>query len=387
MHLKTTKPAIHVNTASGFSVKQKPLAAVTEGDLIARPQPMCSWVHPAAASLQFPWITDTVKEHSSLTFDYPVRWRPPCFCPWRCLHFPSPVSLLLLSSLLNQSLPFQCLLHLCYTLLWADWRCSWWEHPLGCFLSPSGPFPSRTPCCIPRARLALVQCGHETYSVQAMSCAGSPELIQLHHSSQHTTKTRNKIQKASLPFCTRLTGKAGRNGRIPFHACLGKVGIYQFCLSYSPPSCPAGFPFSCAHDFGPPGTEFVLWKQNKAKRNLDMDQLRFMTVSHFLAGTCYGSGLQITQIPHVFTGSSWGYSQLFPTPLYYSARAKILCSALMSPLPIFTKYFLNLYSHQAFLLFCGIFSNGLLNLPHLFHATPQLEGYHTFSCINPISPL
>lgn len=28
-----------------------------------------------------------------------------------------------------------------------------------------------------------------------------------------------------------------------------------------------------------------------------MDQLRFMIISHFLAGTCYGSGLQITQIP------------------------------------------------------------------------------------------
>lgn len=56
-----------------------------------------------------------------------------------------------------------------------------------------------------------------------------------------------------------------------------------------------------------------------------MDQLRYMTVSHFLAGTCYGSGLQITQIPQVSTASSWDYSQLFPTPVYYNATVKILC--------------------------------------------------------------
>lgn len=98
-------------------------------------------------------------------------------------------------------------------------------------------------------------------------------------------------------------------------------------------------------------------------------------------------GLQITQIPLVSTASSWGYSQLLPTPVDYNTTAKILCSALTSPLPIFTNYFLNLYSHQAFLLFCCIFPNGLLNLPDLFHATPQLEGYPTFSCINHSSPI
>lgn len=32
---------------------------------------------------------------------------------------------------------------------------------------------------------------------------------------------------------------------------------------HSPPSCPAGFPFSCAHDFGPPGTESVFWKEGE----------------------------------------------------------------------------------------------------------------------------
>lgn len=70
-----------------------------------------------------------------------------------------------------------------------------------------------------------------------------------------------------------------------------------------------------------------LYSENKT-RNPNMDQLRFMTVSHFLAGTCYGSGLQTTQIPQVSTASSWGYSQLFPTPVYYNATAKILFSAL-----------------------------------------------------------
>lgn len=69
------------------------------------------------------------------------------------------------------------------------------------------------------------------------------------------------------------------------------------------------------------------------------------------------------------------------------SKNPLLCSALMSPLPIFTNCFLNLHSHQAFLLFCCIFPNGVLNLPDLFHATPQLEDYPTFSSINHSSPL
>ena len=60
MHLKTTELPIHVNTASAFSVKQKPLAAVTEGDLIARPEPMCRRVHPAAAALPLPPTDATI---------------------------------------------------------------------------------------------------------------------------------------------------------------------------------------------------------------------------------------------------------------------------------------------------------------------------------------
>lgn len=178
---------------------------------------MCRWVHPAAAPLQFPWIIDTVQEHSGLISDYPVGWRSPC--SWRCLHFSSPMSLLS-PPLLNQSLPYFSV------------YCTFVTHCSGltrdahnggqCFLSPSEPSPSITPCCIPRAWFALVQCGHESHSVQAISFAGSPELIQLHHSSQHTTQTGNRAQKASLPFCTRLTGKAGRNGVHPISCLSGK---------------------------------------------------------------------------------------------------------------------------------------------------------------------
>lgn len=112
-----------------------------------------------------------------------------------------------------------CLLHLYYTLLWADWRLSWRGKR---FLSLAEPPPPKTSCCISRAWFALVQCSHETCSVQAMSCTGSPELIQLYHSSQHTTQTENRTQKASLPFCTRLTGRAGRNGVHPISCLSGK---------------------------------------------------------------------------------------------------------------------------------------------------------------------
>lgn len=123
--------------------------------------------------------------------------------------------------------------------------------------------------------------------------------FKLHHSSRLesiTPQTGNRTQNHSRS-ASDWQGGQEEIELTPPHACLGKAATYQFCSSYSPPSCPAGFPFSCAHDFGPPGTEFVLWKQNKAKRNPNMDQLRFMIISHFLAGTCYGSGLQITQIP------------------------------------------------------------------------------------------
>lgn len=68
-------------------------------------------------------------------------------------------------------------------------------------------------------------------------------------------------QDRCAPFCTSLD-REGRKKWSPPHL----MPVYEkqahtqlhFCSSYSPPSCPAGFPFSCAHDFGPPGTEFVL---------------------------------------------------------------------------------------------------------------------------------
>lgn len=99
------------------------------------------------------------------------------------------------------------------------------------------------------------------------------ELTQLHHSSQQTMQIQNRTHAASL-HCnqhscvllgTSLDRRAERNGVHP-NSCLREACIQlPFCWSYSPPSSPAGFPFSCAHDFGPPGTEFVLWKKNKVK--------------------------------------------------------------------------------------------------------------------------
>lgn len=92
------------------------------------------------------------------------------------------------------------------------------------------------------------------------------------------------------PFCTSLNREGRKKWRPPHLTPVWEKRAhtqFHFCLSNSPPSCPAGFPFSCAHDFGPPGTEFVLWKENRTQKTpMLTDQWNLMTVSHFLASTC-----------------------------------------------------------------------------------------------------
>lgn len=97
-------------------------------------------------------------------------------------------------------------------------------------------------------------------------------------------------------------------------------------------------------------------------------------------------------IPQVSPDSSWGSSQLFPTPVYNNATAKILLSAmpLISLLLIFS-YFLKFLAFL-FLIKLSLTSVAFsqmvpLNLLDLFHATPQLECHSAFSCINHSSPL
>lgn len=101
-------------------------------------------------------------------------------------------------------------------------------------------------------------------------------------------------------------------------------------------------------------------------------------------------------IPQVSPDSSWGSSQLFPTPVYNNATAKILLSAmpLISLLPIFSYFFNYFLKFLAFLFLIKLsltsvaFSQMVpLNLLDLFHATPQLERHSAFSCIIHSSPL
>lgn len=204
-----------------------------------------------------------------LTFDHLIRWSFPCY--W--LEMPTcPVSDV--SSSFFSPKPIPPLFHSVFcTLLWADRRCLWGAK---LFSSPSKPSAPRTPCRFPNAWNILLQDGDETRSVQAVSCTGRPEQMQLHHSSQHTTQIENKTHMASLhcnedscvPFCTSLDREGRKKWSPPLLMAVWEKQAHtqlHFCLSYSPPSCPAGFPFSCAHDFGPPGTEFVLWKQNKTQ--------------------------------------------------------------------------------------------------------------------------
>lgn len=159
-----------------------------------------------------------------------------------------------------------------------------------------------------------------------MSCTGSPELIQLHHSSQHTTQTENRTQKASTPILHQAD-REGRKKWSPPHLMsvwekqAHTISVYHTHHLLVLLAFHSAVPMTLVH------LALNLYSENKT-RNPNTDQLRFMTVSHFLAGTCYGSGLQTTQIPQVSTASSWGYSQLFPTPVYYNATAKILFSAL-----------------------------------------------------------
>lgn len=128
---------------------------------------------------------------------------------------------------------------------------------------------------LPSIWIILVSDGDGTHSVQAVSCTGRSESMQLHHSDKTLQRLKKKKthmasvhcnQDRCVPFCTSLD-REGRKKWSPPHL----MPVYEkqahtqlhFCSSYSPPSCPAGFPFSCAHDFGPPGTEFVLWKHKK----------------------------------------------------------------------------------------------------------------------------
>lgn len=147
-----------------------------------------------------------------------------------------------------------------------------------CFPSPSKLSPPRTPCCFPSAWIILVQDGNGAHSAEALSCTGRREQMQLPHSSQNTTQTENKTHMASkhcnqdscVPFHTSLDREDRKKQRTPHLMLVWEKQAHtqlHSCLSYSPPSCPAGFPFSCAHDFGPPGTEFVLWNQNRTQKN------------------------------------------------------------------------------------------------------------------------
>lgn len=225
-------------------------------------------------------------------------WRPPCYSPWRCLQFPSPFCF--------SSKPIPPLFHCVYCTFVTHcsaliWRCSWWGQM---FPFSFRIFPSQN--CLPHPKSMICSgsmwpwdtfcsshvSGWQPWSDSSCTIPAEWNPSHYHPLPQSGNRTQNHSRSASD-----WQGGQEEIELTPPHACLGKAATYQFCSSYSPPSCPAGFPFSCAHDFGPPGTEFVLWKQNKAKRNPNMDQLRFMIISHFLAGTCYGSGLQITQIP------------------------------------------------------------------------------------------
>lgn len=97
-------------------------------------------------------------------------------------------------------------------------------------------------------------------------------------------------------------------------------------------------------------------------------------------------------LPQVSPVSCWDSSQLLPTAMHYDATAKIFFSILpfiSSQLhQLFPQTILLPFIPQIKLFLCSVaFSQtGLLNLPDLFHAIPQLEGHPAFSLINQSSP-
>lgn len=127
-------------------------------------------------------------------------------------------------------------------------------------------------------------------------------------------------------------------------------------------------------------------------------QWSLMTVFHFLAGIGYSSDLEITQMSLDTTGLpgfSLGLKLAAPhsSVLWCYSKNPLLCPA---------SHLSSAHLHQLFpqtipcavlplikLSLCSVaFSQMVpLNLLDLFHATPQLEGYSTFSHINHSSPL
>lgn len=161
-------------------------------------------------------------------------------------------------------------------------RSAWIEHPPGGPLQPHGqllhqlkPHHVTPPSCGPRREEAdgvgnaatVEQTGAHQQHSPVSTLVSARALIQRHQRAgpsaesvpccaqarppQNSTSLWKRVLKAS--GCLDPTRHSGKGIYLP----LPTVPKHTHTRAHLPPSCPTGFPFSCAHDFGPPGTEFV----------------------------------------------------------------------------------------------------------------------------------